>query len=289
MPEVSIIIITFNAKDFLISCLDSVFSQVYTNFEVIVVDNGSKDKTADFIKENYSSVILIENDQNLGACKARNQGIEKARGEWILALDCDATLEKDFLNKIMSFAKQQDESIGIFAPKILRSDKKTIYSCGIKLSKIRRFYDIGSGKADGKEFNLAGNIFGACCASAVYRRKMLESVKEETGYFDERFFFLVEDVDLSWRAQRKGWKALYFPWAYCFHSGNSSGYDKRNKQCLCFRNRYLMILKNERSMQLLSSITFMFVYDLARLFYLAFTNRKALKAFGEIARQSWRS
>jgi len=284
MPEISVVIITFNGKGFITSCLDSVYSQSYRDFEVIVTDNGSSDGTADFIKENYPSVALIENRQNLGSCKARNQGIEKAQGVWILTLDCDVVLEKDFLDKIIDFAKRQEERVGIFSPKILKNDKKTIYSCGIYLSKSRRFYDIGSGKTDDGKFDKAKYIFGACSAAAVYKKEMLESVKEETGYFDERFFFLVEDVDLSWRSQRKGWKSLYFPQAACCHSGNSSRYDKKIKQYLSFRNRYFMIIKNERFTQLLRNIPFMFVYDLSRLFYLAFTNRKALKAFGEITR-----
>lgn len=283
MPEISIVIITFNGKGFITSCLDSVYSQSYRYFEVIVTDNGSNDGTADFIKENYPGVVLIENRKNLGACKARNQGIEKAQGAWILTLDCDVVLENDFLGKIINFIKQQQESVGIFAPKILKSDKKTIYSCGIQLSKTRRFYDIGSGKADDGEFDEAGNIFGACSASAVYKKEMLESVKEETGYFDERFFFLVEDVDLSWRAQKKGWRFLYCPEVTCYHSGNSSGYDRKLRQYLCFRNRYLMILKNDRLVQVLKNIPFMLTYDLARLLYLALINRGALRALREIA------
>jgi len=74
---------------------------------------------------------------------------------------------------------------------------------------------------------------------------MLWELKEETGYFDERFFFLVEDVDLAWRAQKKGWKALFYPKGVCYHSGNSSRTNGKLRQYFCFRNRYLMILKNE--------------------------------------------
>lgn len=284
MPEVSIVIINFNSRDFIRSCLDSVFRQVYRDFEVIVVDNGSKDDAASLIKENYPGVTLIENRQNLGSCKARNQAITAAQGEWILTLDCDVVLEKEFLKEVISFAKGAQASVGIFQPKILKDDKKNIYSCGISLSGIRRFYDIGKNKPDSGEFNQSATIFGACSAAALYKRQMLEDLKEETGYFDERFFFLAEDVDLSWRAQKKGWKALYCPRAVCFHSGNSSNCDRKIRQYLCFRNRYLMILKNERFCRLLKNIPFMLTYDLARLFYLVFVNRRALKALREIVR-----
>ena len=90
MKECSIIILTFNGIRFIGACLDSILAQDFQDFEVIVADNGSTDDTVSFIKKNYPRVILIENKENLGACKARNQGIKVAQGRWILALDCDA-------------------------------------------------------------------------------------------------------------------------------------------------------------------------------------------------------
>lgn len=78
MKELSIVILTFNGIKFIGPCLDSIFTQDYQDFEVIVIDNGSSDGTALFVKENYPHVILVENKENLGACKARNQAIEIA-------------------------------------------------------------------------------------------------------------------------------------------------------------------------------------------------------------------
>jgi len=99
---------------------------------------------------------------------------------------------------------------------------------------------------------------------------MLEEIREKTCYFDERFFFLVEDVDLSWRAQKKGWKALYYPEAVCFHYGNSSGSSKRLRQYLCFRNRYLMIRKNETLLGKIRLYSLSFWYEIACFFYFLF-------------------
>ena len=268
---------TFNSVRFIKPCLDSIFSQDYQDFETIVVDNGSKDDTVNFIRENYRLVRLIENKKNLGACKARNQAIEAVRGDWILTLDCDVILESNFLRKIMDFIERSDGSIGMIQPKILKEDKKTIYSCGIYLSRLRRFYDIGKGKFDNGQFNTSKYIFGACSAAALYRKKCLEEVKDDTGYFDERFFFLVEDVDLAWRAQRISWKTLYYPKAVCYHFGNSSNYDKQLRQYLCFRNRYLMILKNEKFWHLVKYTPYFLIYDIPRFLYLLFINKYVLK------------
>ncbi len=272
MPKVSVVIPTFNSRHFIESCLHSAFSQDYSDFEVVVVDNGSNDGTPDLVKNNYPGVILIENGKNLGACKARNQGIEASSGEWVLILDCDVTLCKNFFERIMTFVENYDLRIGSFQPKILDENRRTIYSCGIYLSPLRRFFDIGRGKFGNGRFNFPKYVFGACSAAAIYRRKMLQDIKEDTGYFDERFFFLVEDVDLAWRAQRKGWKALLCPEAICYHLGNSSGFDKRFRQFLCFRNRYYSIIKNEGLRAYVRRVFPLLYYDLPRTMFLLLTN-----------------
>lgn len=282
MPELTIVILTFNSSGFIESCLDFVFGQTYQDFEVILVDNGSIDNTLSLVKGNYPQVRLIENRHNLGAAKARNQAVEVAQGRWVLTLDCDVVLEKDFLNKIMRFAKEAEESIGMFQPKILREAGKVIDSAGIFLSKSRRFHNIGNGQLDTGQFNYQRYIFGPCSAAALYKRQMLEEIKQDTGYFDERFFFLVEDVDLAWRAQAYGWKTIFFPKAVCMHIGNSSGFQSDFRQYLSFRNRYFLILKNDSFSMIIKNALFLIRYDIPRLFYLLFTNKYTLKALYQI-------
>jgi len=279
----SVIILTFNSRKIVEFCLNSLFTQRYKGFELVVVDNGSQDGTPGFIKANYPGARLIENKENLGACKARNQGIEATKGDWVLCLDCDIVLGEGFLVKIMRLAQLSEESIGMFQPKVLESDKKHIYSCGIALSKMRRFYDIGRNKLNNGDFNVPGYVFGACAAAVLYRRECLAQVKEANGYFDERFFFLVEDVDLSWRASRKGWKALFCPEAICCHTGNSSNTPFKMRQYLCFRNRYLMILKNDNVRRVGYAGIILF-YDLPRAIFLLLTNSYIWKSLGELCR-----
>jgi len=273
---ISIIIVSFNSKDYIKSCLGSVFEQDYGDSEVIVIDNGSRDGTATYIKENYPRVVLIENSTNLGACAARNRGIEICRGDWVLTLDCDVILGSNFLYNAAEAIKGLSCKIGIIQPKILYADKKTIYSKGIYLSFIRRFYDIEKGRADFKNPDIDRSIFGACCAAAFYKKEMLEELRDENGYFDKRFFFLVEDVDLSWRAKRKGWKAIYKDSLECFHSGNSSAFGRKPRMYLCFRNRLLSIAKNENTLGKLKLIPVFIIYDLTRLLFLLFVFRSTI-------------
>ncbi|MDD5465654.1 MAG: glycosyltransferase family 2 protein [Candidatus Omnitrophica bacterium] len=265
----SVIVTTFDSAKFIKPCLDSIFNQGYGDLQVIVVDNGSKDGTCDFIKVNYSKARLITNKNNLGACHAKNQGIEIASGEWILTLDCDVVLEDGFIGEIMEFANNSKDSIGMIQPKILTQGKKEIYSCGIGLSWLSRFHDIGRGFTDTQRFDVSLPVFGACCAAALYRRKMLEEVKDSHGYFDRRFFFLFEDADLSWRAQKRGWLCMYYPKPRCFHRGNSSSTDKKNRQILSFGNRQLAIFKNQNPILILLMFPLYLVYDLPRFLMLA--------------------
>ncbi len=270
MIKISVIIPTFNSGKLIEHCLDTVFAQDYPYLEVIIVDNGSMDNTVNLVEKTYPQVRLIENRENLGAAKARNQGIGLASGNWVLTLDCDISLTPDFFRKMERFLEESEDHIGILQPKILRQDGKAIYSCGIYLSKLRRFYDIGRGKFDNSQFNVSKYVFGACSAAAVYKREMLEEIKEGTGYFDERFFFLVEDVDLAWRAQRKGWKALFYPQVICYHIGNSSGTSKMLRQYLCWRNRKILLSKWRLNRFKLAFICLF--YDLPRLVFLFIAN-----------------
>lgn len=272
---ISVIILTLNSLKFIKPCLDSILSQDVDLTEIIVVDNGSVDGTGIFIRENYPQVSLIQNKANLGAAKARNQGIQAAKGEWIFSLDCDTVLEKKFFCNIENAIKILTAGTGMIQPKILQADRKTIYSAGIFVSYLRKFCDIGKGQKDLKQFNKSKYIFGACSAAALYKKDMLDEIKQVTGYFDERFFFLFEDVDLSWRAQNQGWQALFYPDAVCYHYGNSSTTSKRIRQYLCLRNRYFTLLKNDLLKKYILAFIF---YDLPRFFWILITNPHALRA-----------
>jgi len=273
MAEISIITVTYNSGFYIEHCLDSIFSQGFKDYEIIAVDNASEDNTRSIIKTKYPDVKLIENPENAGVCKARNQGIAKAGGKFILCLDHDVRLFDNFLEKIHSAIKTTD-GIGGVQAKILLADAKTIYSTGIYRSFLRRFYDIGEGKIDTGEFNKISYVFGISAAAAIYRRQALEDIKQCNQYFDEDFFYFFEDVDISWRMQKKGWRLLYNPEAVCLHAAGRSRNKDKISQYLCMRNRCLMILKNEPLSGLLSLFITFLIYDLWRNIFMLVINPK---------------
>lgn len=269
---ISVVILTYNSQKYIQACLDSVFRQGPKDLEVVVIDNASSDKTREIV-QCYPQVKLVENPKNFGASKARNQGIACSSGEWILALDSDVVLGNDFMENFDRFQKTLPDNIGMIQPNVLDAEGKTIYSQGICLSALRRFYDLSRGRSKEKLGVDEKKIIGPCSAAAFYKRSMLENLKESSGYFDERFFFLVEDVDLAWRAQRAGWKVRFCPEMVCFHKGNGSGTDKKMRQYLSFRNRYWMIAKNEDFWGRMRVYALSAPYELARSAYLAVFNK----------------
>jgi len=141
---------------------------------------------------------------------------------------------------------------------------------------------MNSGKDDGMAFDSVQEIFGPCAAAALYRRQVFDDIRNAEGVFDNRFFFLVEDFDVAWRAKRKGWKAYYVPQAVCLHYRSSSGHKSKFKQYLSFRNRYFLILKNARFKELVYFIPFFIIYDIPRILYLLCVNPYTLKGIREV-------
>lgn len=270
--RLSIVVITFNSQASIQTCLDSILRQEVRDLEILVVDNASRDRTREIIKERFPGVALIENPENFGASKARNQGIERSSGEWVLALDNDVVLGDGFLADFEEARKGFSVHVGMVQPNVLNADGKTVYSQGIHLSACRRFYDVNRGRPKDGPGLSEKKIIGPCSAAAFYRRSMLDAIREKTGYFDERFFFLVEDVDLAWRARRAGWKTLFCPEMTCCHAGNSSATNKKYRQYLCFRNRHWMIQKNESFWGGVRTYALALPYELIRGLYLAVSN-----------------
>jgi hypothetical protein len=272
MVKFSIIIITFNSQYFINGCLNSIFKQKFKDYEVIVIDNASGDNTLEILNKYKEKIKLITNKINLGSAYARNQALELASGQWAISLDADLFLVNNFLalaNKVISCL---GDNVGMVQPKILNFDRTYINSCGIYLDWWRRFHDLARGEKSSFAYKKAKNIYGATSACCFYRRKMLNQIKDKHGYFDKRLFFLVEDVDLCWRAKKAGWLTYFTPNLCAFHYQAAAPVDSRYRQFLCWRNRYYMIFKNEGLYNYCKKVLPLLLYDIPRFFILLFAN-----------------
>jgi GT2 family glycosyltransferase len=238
-PTFSIIIPNWNGLTHLKTCLQSIMAQSISDYEVIVVDNGSSDGSRKFIKENFPTVKLVELDRNRGFTGACNVGFKHARGDYVVLLNNDTETEADWLKNLES-AFQRYPQAGILASKIMLYDRRDYYHAA------GDFYQIdgipgnrGVWQEDSGQFNEEERVFSACGAAAAYRREMLD----EIGFLDDRFYFSCEDIDLGWRAQLAGWEAVYIPTAVVYHKLKATGgsitgsyYDGRNFLYLIWKN-----------------------------------------------------
>ena len=221
LPLVSVLIVTFNSAKTLATCLSSVRQQDYAPLEIIVVDNNSADGTREILAA--CSCQLILNSENRGFAAAQNQAIQAARGEWLLCLNPDVLLSRNFVSALMA-ERARDPSVGTLCGKLLRwapdaAEERTrvLDSSGIEFLRNLRHLDRGAEQPDHGQFDKLEYVFGATGAAALYRKRMVEEVSIAGEFFDESFFSFREDADLAWRAQLLGWRCLYVPAAVGWH------------------------------------------------------------------------
>jgi GT2 family glycosyltransferase len=208
---VSVVVVNYNGRHFLEDCFCSLTQQTYRNYEMILVDNGSKDDSISFMKEHYPSVHLVQLSSNTGFAGGTNAGIKEAKGEFILTLNNDTCVFSDFIEKL-SQPMIREPLVGMCASKMITPDGK-INSTGICLSRSGAAWDRGGFEQDNRQYNHEEEVFGPCAGAALYRKTMLD----EIGLFDEDFFLFMEDVDLAFRARLAGWKCMYAPEARVIH------------------------------------------------------------------------
>lgn len=218
-PLFSVVIPHWNGIKFLPTCLDSLRAQTYPNIEVIIVDNASTDGSQAFIKEHYPWVRLIELPENRGFTGGCNAGMQAAKGEIISLLNNDTEVEPTWAAAVMDAFERHPE-VGSVASKMLLFDRRDhIHTTGDYFTVNGRAGNRGIWEKDTGQYETEEYVFSACGGSSAYRRVMLDTI----GLLDDDFFFLMEDVDLGWRAQLAGWRCLYTPKAVVYHHLSATG------------------------------------------------------------------
>ncbi|MFH1441734.1 MAG: glycosyltransferase [Candidatus Omnitrophota bacterium] len=289
---VSIIIVTAEINNYILNflnCLDSVKDQSYPHLETIVIANSCDSNFGRNLNKLYPQIKLYSSTENLYYSNALNKGISLSNGEFILCLNDDIILDKNFITLAVN-GFNISPKIGMISGKILRFDKKTIDSTGLFLTIWRTAKERGYGKLDKKQYDSQGYIFGVSGAAAFYRRQMLEQIKINSEYFDSDFHFYYEDLDIAWRAYNFGWKAYFIPEAVVYHK--RGGTARKNKteiikfarfsinDTLLFhliKNRQLSILKNDNLFRIFLLSPFITFYDLLALIHILLFKFKSFK------------
>jgi GT2 family glycosyltransferase len=230
-PDVSIVVVNWNTKELLRRCTESIFRETKeVVIEVIIVDNGSADGSAEAIQQEFPNVHIIRNNENKGFAAASNQGIEISRGRYVLLLNSDLEMVDRTIDKIVRFA-DANSCAGVVGCKIINFDDSVQPSCFTFPSftnlLFRTFYL--------NKFFPRHHVFGRECMTwwSYDDTIEVEAVKgcfmfvrrsaiEQVGVLDEIFFLYFEESDWCYRMRQHGWKTIFTPSAKVMHVGGAA-------------------------------------------------------------------
>jgi GT2 family glycosyltransferase len=241
MPALTVVLLNWNGAHLLPTCLDSLRAQTFQDVEIVVPDNGSTDGSLELLAERYPEVRIIRFPRNMGFCLAMNAGMGAARGEFVFALNNDTELDPHCLEEVVA-AMRADPQVAIAATKMVYYDDPTlINSAGLGCNEEGVVVDLGRLQPDGEWFSRPREVLGACAGACLYRKAMLDDV----GLFDPDFFISYEDIDIGWRAQLAGWRAVYVPTAVVRHrEGVTREIRGRRSHFLAARNNVCVWTKD---------------------------------------------
>ncbi len=252
--DLSIIIVNWNTKEFLLPCVKSVLEIGQgISSELIVVDNGSWDGSRDEVKKTFPFIHLVENEKNLGFAKAVDQGLQKASGKYVLLLNPDTRVKHGAIVQLLSFMDSHLEA-GVAGAQLLNSD-------GTKQNSIANFPSLATEllnkrvlrwlfpkRFPGKEKYYSepievDSVIGACM---MVRREALDQV----GFLDEDYFLFLEETDWCYRMKKAEWKIYHIPQVKVYHfQGKSAEAERKRAKVEYYRSRYHFFKKNKGNLQ----------------------------------------
>ena len=277
---VSIIILNYNAGDLLLDCVESIFKTKYNNFEVIVVDNASKDNSHKKCKEKFDKIRLIENKENLGYCEGNNIGIREAKGDFVVILNPDTRVEPNWLVELLKAYNKTGD--GLYQPKILAFENQIFESAGNMLHIFGFGYPKGRGSTDSGQYNTPlqiGYASGACLFTSI---KVLNKI----GLFDPFVFLYHDDLDLGWRAAQIGIRSYYVPSAIIYHLAGYSFKWSAQKFFWLERNRHYCLLTHYSKKTLYKILPSLIIIEVMVFFFYLFKGfiKMKIKAYIDIIR-----
>lgn len=230
-PQVSVIIVNWNVKDYLRHCIDSIAANCKDlSYEIIVVDNASSDDSVKMLKNDYPWVRVVANKENSGFAKANNIGFGISSGHYLVFLNPDTIVYDDALQSMISHLKE-NAGVGLVGSKVLNEngsiqkshgELETIWYLIAKFLYLHWIIKASKSKGASDKFQPTGFIWGACMA-------MPAAVFSEVGKFSENYFMYGEDNDLSRKVLGKGYKIHWLPQARILHYGGKSSTQREDE------------------------------------------------------------
>lgn len=239
-PSVTVVIVTYNGRNYLEKCLSSVEPTARADSEIIVVDNNSSDGSAIYVREHFPGVRLLESCQNGGFAAGCQQGARTANGQVIIFLNQDTMVLPGWQDGLLQ-ELAADARVGLVTSRLrLMSDPERLHLCGQDVHYTGLVFGRGYGMSAASQEE-ACDVNAVSGGSFAIRRELWERL----GGFDETLYMYYEDTDLSWRAQMAGYKCRYAPASQVLHDYRPDS-PSDGRLYYTFRNRWLLLLKNWR-------------------------------------------
>ena len=246
VPDMSIVLVCWNNKDYLGPCLDSLYQGgLESSFDVVVVDNGSTDGSQDMLRQQYPDILIIQNDHNVGLARASNQGIKATNGRHVLLLNNDTLVNGPSFDAMVRYMDNHPD-VGAVGCKLLNEDG-TVQACHNNFSSfVEEFLiatQIGERLSPGYPANVTetriksvGWMSSACL---LVRRAALD----EVGLLDEEYFIYGDEADIQYRLRQAGWRRVYLPQSTIIHYGGRS-MNRWSRRKMVYRGKLMFYQKN---------------------------------------------
>lgn len=238
--KATVVIPNWNGLRWLEGCLESLRDQDYRDFEVILVDDASTDRSVEYVQEHYPEVHVIRRTEQGGFARTVNEGIRAASGEYVVLLNTDTLPDPSWLGELVRTMDRMPPGVGSLASSMRQMDAPELFDSA---GDILTWYGQALKRGNDKQVSgsdCSGEILAACAGAALYRRDFLRA----TGGFDEEFTSYLEDIDLGLRGRLLGYSSRFAQAAVVLHKGHGSALPNRTYVRLVTRNRLMLLGKN---------------------------------------------
>lgn len=273
--DVSVVVVSFNTRELTCACIETVLRETRRHtFEIIVVDNDSRDGSVEAVRERFPEVTVIANRDNTGFARANNQGFEVARGRFVLLLNSDTEVWDDAIGRSIDYAQAHADA-GVVGCRAIQPDgrqQSTMFrylrlwevalNCLVPHRLMRRSRLLGHSRYVGADLDEVQDVEVAAGCFMLVRREVIERV----GGMDGAFFMYGEEAEWCHRIRRGGWRVRYFPGARILHYGGASAsQDPATMKVAMARSQILFLRKTRGRVVAYLANLLMLARDLPRV------------------------
>lgn len=310
--SISVQLVTYNGVPWLPYCLEALAAQTRRDFFLLIVDNGSIDKTSELVEgwlaehpDLAARARMVKNKQNLGFARGHNQAISWTDSDYVLVLNQDVLLAETYLEAAAGYLEHDTRAAAVTGKLLTwKFDPATFYlgalpelqaastidSLGLKIYRSRRVTNLAQGEVDHGQYQTMRQVFGVAGTAPLYRREALMAVSPTGEVFDEDFVSYKEDVDLAWRLQLAGCDAWYVPEAVGYHDRSLAGAVKEGPLALARHRRHWpkelkayswvnhlgVMVKNEGALNFFLDLPWILAHELAKAGFVLLTEPTTL-------------